>query len=214
MKDRLLAILKTGSVSGRLITCRNTEERAWLKGFLSGGGHAQKTGAAAHPSPGVVAECSSCPGVVERKKPFGSGINRVMVVLNAPRLSGRMEIDFYRADAADLLRKMFASIDVELNECYVTNLVKCESSDSLLKLSDMVKNCLPVLKSEIDAVKPLVVIVMGEIVPLQQVVNSSRGIAWFNTDHAISLIKNPDMKRSAWETLKTVRKKLHELGGG
>jgi hypothetical protein len=52
---------------------------------------------------------------------------------------------------------------------------------------------------------------MGEILPIQNVVNSSKGITWFNTEHTISLIKNPELKRPAWETLKLVKMKYLEL---
>lgn len=210
MDERLLNILKKRSLSSGLIMCRDEGERIFLKKYLD-----KKN--AVEPGVPPAAEvcdfqgCAKCPGVIERKRPFGSGINRVMIILNAPRLSGKMEIEFYRADSAALLKKMVAAIDLELNSCYVTNLIKCETSDSLVKPSDMVKNCLPVLRAEIERVKPLVILVMGEIVPLQPVVNACRGVSWFNTEHSISLIKNPDLKRSAWATLKLVKKRLMEL---
>ena len=52
---------------------------------------------------------------------------------------------------------------------------------------------------------------MGDILPLQNVVKSSSGISWFNTDHPVTLLKNPDLKRPAWETLKLVKKRYAEL---
>jgi hypothetical protein len=33
---------------------------------------------------------------------------------------------------------------------------------------------------------------MGEIIPLQGVIKSVKGFSWFNTEHTISLIKNPE----------------------
>ena len=211
MKAGLLEILKTGSLASGLLVCRNADEKIYLKRYLlhsTGSSDAtDKDGA----NPDVLNKCSVCRGVVERKKPVGSGINGVMVVLNAPALSTKMEINFYRSESAELLKKMIASIGLVPAECYITNLIKCETTDPLLKPSDMVRNCLPVLASEIEKVQPKIIIVMGELISLQPVINKSRGISWFNTDHSISLVKNPDLKRPAWETLKLVKKRLQEL---
>lgn len=211
MKEKLLGILSKGSVSSRLIACRNDDEKIYLKRYLSKG----RAGGIMLPEspvqPGTLSGCTGCPGAVERKKPFGSGTNGVMVILNAPALTSKMEMDFYRAESSELLKKMLGAIGLVSGECYITNLVKCETTDTLVKPSDMVRNCLPVLKSEIESVKPKIIIVMGEIVPLQPVVNATRGISWFNTEHSISLVKNPDLKRPAWETLKLVKTRLQEL---
>jgi len=212
MKERLLTLLKHGSLSSGMLACRNEGERIYLKRFLAPA--AVKPLADGADMPADTGECTRCPGAVDRKRPFGTGSSGVMIVLNAPKLSGRMEIEFYRSDSAGLLKKMTSAIGLGLNECYVTNLVKCDTSDSLVKPSEMVNNCLPMLKGEIEKVKPRIVIVMGELVPLRQIINASRGISWFNTEHCISLIKNPDLKRPAWETLKMVRKKLQELRNG
>lgn len=211
MDERFLGILKNRTLSSGLIMCRDENERLFLKKFIKGENAPSGRDVQAAAGTAEFMNCGRCPGIVERKKPFGSGAGRVMIILNAPRLSGKMEIEFYRADSAALLKKMAAAIDLELSTCYVTNLIKCETSDSLVKPSDMVKNCLPVLKAEIEKVDPRIILVMGEIVPLQPVVNASRGITWFNTEHSISLIKNPDLKRPAWETLKLMKKRLREL---
>ncbi len=156
-------------------------------------------------------ECNVCPDIVERKAPYGSGSNKVMIILNAPRMANRIEISIHRAESVDLLKKMISAIGLEMKECYVTNLIKCETSSSIMKPSDMVKNCTKVLQREIEVLKPKLIIVLGDILPLQGIINSSKGITWFNTEHTISLIKNPELKRPAWETLKLVRKKFLEI---
>jgi len=158
-----------------------------------------------------LSECKACPDIIERKNPFGSGSNGVMILLNAPRMANRIEISIHRAESVDLLKKMVSAIGLEMKECYVTNLIKCETGDALFKPSDMVKNCTKILQREINLIKPGIVIVMGEILPIQAIVNTSKGITWFNTEHTISLIKNPDLKRPAWETLKLVKAKYLEL---
>ncbi len=134
-----------------------------------------------------------------------------MVVLNAPRMANKAELRIHRTESADLLKKMINAIGLELHECYVTNLIKCETSDPFVKPSDMLRNCLDILKAEIDMKKPQLGIVMGELIPLQPVIKSVKGISWYNTEHTLSLIKNPELKRPAWETLKLARKRYLEI---
>lgn len=156
-------------------------------------------------------ECNLCPDITERKRPFGSGINGVIIILNSPRMANKLELSINRTESVELIKKMVNAIGLEMKDCYVTNLIKCESASALIKPSDMVKNCISVLQKEIEIVKPKLALVMGDILPLQLVVNSSRGITWFNTEHPISLLKNNELKRPAWETLKLMRKKFLEL---
>jgi len=156
-------------------------------------------------------QCNKCPDIISKRSPFGSGSNMVMIILNIPRMINREEIIKLKSQSDELLKKMMTAINLELNECYVTSLVKCETNSVLNKPSDMVKNCLYILEKEIDMLKPNLAIVMGDILPLQKIVNSNKGIAWFNIEHPVSLIKNPELKRSAWTTLKLANKRFLEL---
>ncbi|MCL2154601.1 MAG: hypothetical protein FWH53_02935 [Leptospirales bacterium] len=158
----------------------------------------------------LFSKCNKCPDIISKKSPFGSGSNRVMIILNMPRMINREDITKLKPESDGLLRKMISAIDLELKECYITNIIKCETNNVLNKPSDMLKNCLHILESEIDFIKPNISIVMGDILPLQKIVNSRKDITWFNIEHPVSLIKNPELKRSAWTTLKLVSKKFSE----
>ena len=56
-----------------------------------------------------LSECNACPEIIERKNPFGSGSNGVMIILNAPRMANRIEISIHRAESVDLLKKMISA---------------------------------------------------------------------------------------------------------
>jgi len=210
--ESVLEILKDRRLMKSSLLFRGEEELNYLTGLLKSEKTAGKISDVKElASELFLAECKNCPDIIERKNPFGSGSNGLMIILNAPRMANRIEINIHRAESVDLLKRMVSAIGLELKECYVTNLVKCETSSSIIKPSDMVKNCTLLLRKELDVIKPAVVIVLGDIIPIQGIVNSSKGIHWFNTEHTISLIKNPELKRPAWETLKLVRKKILEL---
>jgi DNA polymerase len=131
-----------------------------------------------------------------------------MIVLNAPRYLTPSRRELYRQESVELLKKMVAAIGLDIRHCYVTNLVKCESEQVTIKPSEMVANCQPILLRELEELSPRVVLVMGEIMPLQTIIHESTGIEWFNLEHPITLINNPEHKRQAWETLKLVKRSL------
>jgi len=162
----------------------------------------------------LLAGCNKCPDIIIKRSPFGSGSNRVMIILNMPRMINREEIIKLKPESDELLKKMMSAINLELSECYITPVIKCETDNILNKPSDMVKNCSHILESEIDFIKPNLSIVMGDILPLQKIVNSRKDITWFNTEHPVSLIKNPELKRAAWATLKLASNRFLELKDG
>ena len=107
---------------------------------------------------------------------------------------------------------MITAIGVDFESCYTTNVVKCETGDSLYSPSDMFLNCEEIIRKEMMLINPEIAIVMGEIVALQKIINDSEGIAWYNVEHPLTLLKNPDLKRTAWNTLKLIMAKIKERG--
>ena len=213
--ESVIRLLKDKKSMKNILLCRGTEELDFLVNMLKPEIEAKRISNINDLTADTsMLDCTICPDIIERKKPFGSGANKVMIILNAPRMANRIEISIHRAESVELLKKMVSAIGLEMKECYVTNLIKCETSSALIKPSDMVKNCTKMLQKEIEILKPDIAIVMGDILPLQTVINTSKAITWFNTEHTISLIKNPELKRPAWETLKLVRNKFLEINNG
>ena len=152
----------------------------------------------------TIGQCSLCKDMAEKKYGFGGAENGIIVLLNTPKLVNNLERNIYKKDSVDLLKKMLYAISVKLGECYLTNLIKCEIDNTLLKPSQIIKNCESILRKEIELLNPHTVIVLGEMISLQKIIKESSGITWFNVEHPITLIKNPELKRSAWSTLKLV----------
>ncbi len=210
MKNSLSSILKNKSWPGAPVLYKTAEERVFLHGWINNNVTVSDE-VSSETIVSLIQKCDKCSKVKEKKKGFGTGANRIMVILNAPVMMNRIEITLYKNESGGLLRKMINAIGFELEDCYTTNLIKCESDDVLTKPSDMIKNCTSILEKELAFYNPEIVIVMGEILPLQNIIKKSSGITWFNTEHPVALIKNPGLKRPAWETLKEVKKKYREL---
>ena len=159
----------------------------------------------------IIEDCAVCSGVEERKFGVGTGTNGVMVILNSPQLVNILEKKLLKKESVELLKKIIQTANLSFSECYITNLVKCEISDPLMKPSQIVQNCENIIHREIEVIKPRVVLVFGDIIPLQNTIKNSGEIFWYNIEHPITLIKNPELKRAAWSTLKLVMTKIKEL---
>lgn len=157
----------------------------------------------------IVEKCGRCAGAGEKKINFGSGSNGVMIILHLPEKITTHEMKAYRSQSNEILRKMLSAINLEAEKCYLTNLIKCEAG-ATHQPSRMFVECADILRAEITEISPKVIIVMGLFGPVAKMSKEFPDIKWFNTEHPVTLIKNPDMKRGAWETLKLVRSWLDE----
>ena len=203
-------MLKNGWLRSRLLMFRGEGERDQLAGWLC---REEQAGTRAREDDirSIIESCSQCPGIEEKKFGIGSGANRIMVILNAPQLVNILEKKVLKKESVDMLKKMVQAAGLSFADCYVTNLVKCDIADPLIKPSQVVKNCERIIDKEIEIIRPRIVIVFGDIIPLQRIVKESGDIFWYNIEHPITLIKNPDLKRPAWSTLKLVMARMKEL---
>ncbi len=152
--------------------------------------------------------CDKCQNVYNKSRGVGSGENGIFIVLNRPKIIIGSERERLRKESISLLKKMVQAIGLEFEQCYIANLIKCESNDALNRPSIMFKNCESVFKKELMEKAPSIVIVMGNDMPLKQIKNENSAMSWHTIDHPVALIKNPALKRPAWETLKKIKKAL------
>jgi len=148
--------------------------------------------------------CEKCIGASKKKQPFGSGENGLFVILNSPRLLTETEMKIFRNDSIKLMKKMIEAMDLNFDECYITNLIKCDHGSPLLKPSQMIEHCLEFISEEISLKNPSVILVMGDLMPLHDVVHSNNKYSWYSINHPITLLKNPELKSEAWKTMKLV----------
>ncbi len=224
-KSDIEALLKNSLPFDDFILFRDSEEADFLREFTCARnphGPGEKASAACvEPEASLnslekireaIESCCVCGDNTEKKFGVGDGSSGIMVILNAPLLMSDAERNLYRDDSIRLMKKMVESIQVPFARCYTTNLVKCRPLSPVIKPSEKVHNCLPMIGKEIGIVKPSIIIVMGDILPLQSLVHDSRGIFWYSVEHPVTILKNPEMKRKAWNTLQAVILKKQELG--
>jgi uracil-DNA glycosylase family 4 len=155
-----------------------------------------------------IESCDRCGPVSERRYPAGTGSNRVMLILNAPRLLSRFEREHYKKESIEMLKKMLGLLGLNIADTYITSMIKCEITDTLSGPGRAAASCADILKREIETISPEIIIVFGDIIPVRTLVKETRGVDWFSIEHPITLIRNPDLKRGAWNTLKTVQARI------
>ncbi|GAB4221173.1 MAG TPA: uracil-DNA glycosylase family protein [Spirochaetota bacterium] len=151
----------------------------------------------------AVAQCNKCKTTEKNIIHGGDASSGIMIILNPPSMLSSVEKKVLKPDVDTMLDKMMKAIGVHVKTCYITHMIKCESQRELP--GTMFSHCQNLLAKEIELVKPQIIIVMGEMRPLQKIVKNSSGIQWFNIEHPITLLKNPELKKPAWNTLKLVK---------
>lgn len=208
----LISYLKTAQ--GRLLLFRGEEELADLKKWLK-----DKSAAAVEAPAGqdvrsddsiesMISACEKCKNIYNKKTGKGSGESGIVIILNLPGHIDKTERKNLKKESGELLKKMMDAVNVNLGNCYITNMIKCETDDSFNRPGLMFRNCETLLRREIAVIEPEIILVMGDDMPLIKIKHENPGIKWFKVDHPMSMIKNPSLKSPAWKTLQQMMSEL------
>jgi DNA polymerase len=119
--------------------------------------------------------------------------------------------------AGELLTKILAAIDLTREDVFICNVLKHRPPGNRNPSPDEVAACKPYLLREIAAVKPEVIVVLGNtamknllgtregITRLRGTFQDYNGIRVMPTFHPAYLLRDPSKKRETWEDLKKVR---------
>jgi len=119
--------------------------------------------------------------------------------------------------AGQLLTKMIQAINLERDQVYIANVIKCRPPENRNPEPDEVATCEPFLFQQIDAINPKVIVALGSfaakallrsndsISRLRGRIYDFRGAKLIPTFHPAFLLRSPDRKRDAWEDLKRAR---------
>jgi DNA polymerase len=125
--------------------------------------------------------------------------------------------------AGQLLNKMIAAIDLEREEVYICNVLKCRPPGNRTPQPAEVAQCLPYLEQQIALVRPALICAMGlpavgALLKLKGPMGAIhgktfqyRGVPVIPTYHPAALLRTPSLKREAWEDMKRVRDLLKGL---
>jgi uracil-DNA glycosylase family 4 len=167
-----------------------------------------------------IGNCTRCPlheGRTHIVHTEGNQEARLMFVGEAPGADEDMQARPFVGRAGQLLTKIIESIGFKREEVLIGNINRCRPPGNRAPLPDEVAMCKPFLLREIAAIRPEVIVVMGNtamknlldvkegITKLRGMFQDYQGIKIMPTFHPAYLLRDPSKKRETWEDLKKVR---------
>ena len=125
--------------------------------------------------------------------------------------------------AGQLLNAMLAAIQMQREQVYIANVLKCRPPNNRDPLGAEVKECEPYLHQQVAQVQPKIILAMGRFAA-QSLLKTTRpisklrgevfsyadtGIPMVVTYHPAYLLRTPLDKRKAWDDLLLARKLVH-----
>lgn len=176
----------------------------------------------------AVSKCERCGLAQGRTRTvFGSGdpAARIVFIGEAPGREEDLQGLPFVGRAGQLLTKMLAAIAFTRDEVYITNILKCRPPNNREPQEDEMAACEPYLVRQIELIRPVIICALGRIAAHGLLKRGAslgvlrQGVHYYNevpvavTYHPAALLRNPNLKRDAWEDLKMVRKLYDEAAG-
>lgn len=173
----------------------------------------------------TVMACTACDlHNLRQQTVFGRGSTQAkwMIVGDIPRLEDEWKQHPFSGESGELLDGMLASIGVESNSLYITNLLKCRPPLDRAPDQEQAASCLSYLRRQIDLLKPTLIILMGRdtirqvlgsnepMARLRQQVHQREGISapMVATYHPAYLLKQPRLKLQTWQDLQFAKRAM------
>lgn len=176
-----------------------------------------------------VRSCHLCPlGASRTNTVFGAGnVNAPLLAIGeAPGAEEDTQGLPFVGRAGVLLTEMFKAIGLDRKkDVFITNVLKCRPPKNRNPESAEILACNPVLKKQIEIIRPRAILLMGRIAAhtiLDRSDSISRmraesykylGIPTVVTYHPAALLRYPQYKRPTWEDLQKLQKILNERSG-
>jgi len=168
-----------------------------------------------------VRQCQRCGLSRQRTKlVFGSGNPNatIMLVGEAPGFHEDQKGKPFVGNAGQLLDKILGAIQLNRDQVFITNVVKCRPPDNRDPLPEETTACFFMLQQQIDIVKPKYLLILGRIAA-RVVLKTEKTLAELRgqifdvfgaksvvTYHPAALLRNESLKRDTWADVQLFQK--------
>ncbi|MDY6862341.1 MAG: uracil-DNA glycosylase, partial [Thermodesulfobacteriota bacterium] len=167
--------------------------------------------------------CQKCEIAIERTNlVFGSGNPRAKLVFvgEAPGKDEDSAGEPFVGKAGQLLNKMIKAIDLEREDVYIANVLKCRPPENRVPKKNEIINCRPYLLKQIETIKPKIICTLGtfaaqsllntrdSISRIRGTVYKFKNIKLIPIFHPAYLLRNPNFKKDAWDDLQIIKMEL------
>ncbi len=168
-------------------------------------------------------DCKRCRLCKTRKHiVFGEGNHKAGIVFvgEGPGAKEDLQARPFVGKAGLLLTKIINAMQMEREDVYICNIVKCRPPGNRNPEPDEISTCIPFLKRQILSLKPDVICTLGKVATqsllgIEAPISKLRGtfhafneIPVMPTYHPAYLLRNPKMKRAVWEDMQQIMKRI------
>ena len=166
---------------------------------------------------GDCTRCGLCEGRTQVVNTHGNRNARLMFVGEAPGADEDAQGKPFVGRAGQLLTKIIEAIGLKREDVIIGNVNRCRPPGNRQPTLEEAAICRPFLFREIAAVRPEVIVVMGNtalrnLLEIREGITRVRGqfqdfqgIKVMPTFHPAYLLRDPSKKRETWEDMKTVK---------
>jgi DNA polymerase len=173
----------------------------------------------------TIQTCTNCVLQQTRKQALsgrGNTSAKLMFVLLSPNETDESNDLLCSGEAGDLFGKMLAAININIDDVYITSLLKCKVPVNHTVSPGEIQSCNKFLKQQIQFVQPERVVVLGEttarcLLQKELSIDESRAMNESATQQLDSvplffsyapeeLLQQPENKRKAWTDLQQLQK--------
>lgn len=168
-------------------------------------------------------KCKLCSG--RNNIVFGVGNKNadIMFIGEGPGADEDIQGEPFVGKAGQLMDKAFEALEIERQEVYIANIVKCRPPQNRNPEQDEAKACMDYLRNQVILVKPKIIVLLGSVA-LKNILGEEYGITnsrgkwiekkgiWYMpTFHPAALLRDDSKKIDFWKDLKLVKEKIKEL---
>jgi len=173
-----------------------------------------------------IKDCNKCKLCSARNNiVFGVGNKNanIMFIGEGPGADEDIQGEPFVGKAGRLMDKAFEALEIERQEVYIANIVKCRPPQNRNPEQDEAKVCMDYLRNQVILVKPKVIVLLGSIA-LKNILGEEYGITnsrgkwiekkgiWYMpTFHPAALLRDDSKKIDFWRDLKLIKEKIKEL---
>ena len=154
----------------------------------------------------------------------GNPSARLMFVGEAPGRDEDLQGIPFVGRAGQLLNKILEAVDIERDDVYIGNIIKCRPPNNRTPLTSEIEACMPYLAKQIGCIKPGIICTLGlpatqTLLGLRGSMGSMRGkiyraagMSVIPTYHPAAALRDPRYKRPIWEDFLIVRREYDRAG--
>lgn len=176
-----------------------------------------------------IKNCNKCKLCSGRKNiVFGTGNKNadIMFIGEGPGADEDIQGEPFVGKAGQLMNKAFEALEIEREDVYIANIVKCRPPQNRNPEKAEAEACMNYLRNQVILVKPKIIVLLGSVA-LKNILGEEYGITnsrgkwierkgiWYMpTFHPAALLRDDSKKIDFWRDLKLVNKKLKEIEDG